>query len=271
MTLKACPSIIAIIACLHEYRITMSSSNKTDFGFQSVPYEEKQARVKEVFDSVAGKYDVMNDLMSFGIHRLWKRFTAEVSQLRPGHQVLDVACGSGDLSKLFSQKVGEKGHVFLSDINEAMLNVGRDRLMDEGIINNVSFIIANAEELPFKRNYFDCISIGFGLRNVTNKAKALASMYQTLKPGGKLLVLEFSTPQLPILKPLYDLYSFSLLPKLGQLIANDASSYRYLAESIRMHPDQDTLKKMIEQAGFEDCKYHNLTGGIVALHTAYKY
>lgn len=249
----------------------MSQKKQTHFGYESVPIDEKEGRVKGVFDSVASNYDLMNDLMSMGVHRLWKRYTACVSQLRPGDKVLDVASGSGDLSKLFSQKVGSKGHVYVTDINEAMLSVGRDRLTDAGIINNVSYVLANAECLPFKSDYFNCLSIGFGLRNVTNKAKALSSMYDKIAPGGKLMILEFSTPNVPLLKPIYDMYSFSLLPMIGKLVANDAESYKYLAESIRMHPDQEALKKMIEQAGFEDCTYHNLSGGIVALHTAYKY
>lgn len=249
----------------------MSDKKQTHFGYESVDVDEKQGRVKHVFDSVADNYDIMNDLMSLGIHRLWKRYTACVSQLRDGDKVLDVASGSGDLSKLFSQRIGKKGHIYVTDINEAMLNVGRNRLTDHGVIGNVSYVLANAETLPFKEHYFNCISIGFGLRNVTDKPKALASMYEKLAPGGKLMVLEFSTPSIPFLKPIYDIYSFSLLPKIGELIANDSESYKYLAESIRMHPDQETLKKMIEKVGFEDCTYHNLSGGIVALHVAYKY
>lgn len=249
----------------------MSEKKKTHFGYQSVNLDEKEGKVKQVFDSVADKYDLMNDLMSFGIHRLWKRYTACVSQLHPGDKVLDVASGSGDLSKLFSQRVGKKGHVYVTDINETMLNVGRDNLTNAGVVNNVSYVLANAECLPFRTNYFNCLSIGFGLRNVTDKPKALKSMYDTLAPGGKLMILEFSTPSLPLLKPIYDLYSFSLLPKIGEWVANDKESYVYLAESIRMHPDQEALKKMIENAGFDDCTYHNLSGGIVALHTAYKY
>tara|TARA_B110000879_G_C11175639_1_gene515829 strand:- start:2799 stop:3548 length:750 start_codon:yes stop_codon:yes gene_type:complete len=249
----------------------MSDKKKTHFGYESVDMEDKEGKVKHVFDSVANNYDIMNDLMSFGVHRLWKRYTACVSQLRSGDKVLDVASGSGDLSKLFSKRVGDKGHVYVTDINEAMLNVGRDNLTNAGIINNVSYVLANAECLPFQSNYFNCLSIGFGLRNVTDKAKALASMYDKIAPGGKLMILEFSTPNLPFLKPIYDLYSFSLLPKIGEWVANDKDSYTYLAESIRMHPNQEALKTMIEQAGFEDCTYHNLSGGIVALHTAYKY
>lgn len=243
----------------------------THFGFKSVAWHEKAAKVGEVFDSVAGRYDIMNDLMSLGIHRLWKRFAVAKSLVRPGQQVLDLAGGSGDIAALLAQKVGPKGRVVLADINASMLQVGRDRLLDKGLLNTIHCIQANAEELPFADNQFDCITIGFGLRNVTNKEKALASMYRVCKPGGKLLVLEFSTPTAPGLKPIYDAYSFHILPSLGKLITNDSESYRYLVESIRMHPSQDALKKMIEKAGFEDCTYHNLSGGIVALHMAYKY
>ena len=249
----------------------MSDKKQTHFGFETIDEDQKQGRVKQVFDSVASQYDIMNDLMSFGVHRLWKRYTAAASQLRAGDVVLDVASGSGDLSRLFSQRVGRTGHVYVTDINEAMLNVGRERLTDAGIVGNVSYVLANAECLPFASNSFNCISIGFGLRNVTDKSSALASMYDCLAPGGKLMVLEFSTPQLPFLKPLYDAYSFKILPMMGQIIANDKESYQYLAESIRMHPSQEELKTMIEAVGFEDCKYDNLSGGIVALHTAYKY
>jgi demethylmenaquinone methyltransferase/2-methoxy-6-polyprenyl-1,4-benzoquinol methylase len=249
----------------------MVDKEKTHFGYQEVPVDEKQSRVKSVFESVANKYDIMNDLMSFGVHRLWKRYTASLSKIKPGQRVLDVASGSGDLAKLFSKRVGQNGHVVLSDINEAMLNVGRENMLNEGIAHNVSYVIANAETLPFKDNDFDCLSIAFGLRNVTDKDKALRSMYRVIKPGGRLLILEFSTPSVPGLKPLYDAYSFSILPLMGKIIANDSESYRYLAESIRMHPAQAPLKEMILNAGFEDCEYHNLTGGIVALHTAMKY
>lgn len=224
-----------------------------------------------VFHSVAQNYDLMNDLMSIGIHRLWKRFTIELSQVRPGNLVLDLAGGSGDLTRLLSKKVGPSGMVILADINEAMLAVGRDRLLDEGLYQNIDFVQANAQALPFADNHFHCITIGFGLRNVTDKDEALRSMFRVCKPGGKLMVLEFSTPTLPGLKSIYDWYSFHLLPKIGQVVAKDATSYQYLAESIRMHPSQEELKAMIERAGFEDCHYHNLTGGIVALHIAHKY
>jgi len=243
----------------------------THFGFEQVGWNEKVRRVGAVFDSVAGKYDVMNDVMSLGIHRLWKRFTIELSGVRKGSRVLDLAGGTGDLAARLARIVGADGEVVLADINAAMLEHGRARLLDEGIAGNVRFVQANAEGLPFPDNYFDCITIAFGLRNVTDKDAALRSMYRVLKPGGRLLVLEFSKPTLPGLAPLYDLYSFKLLPLMGKLIANDAESYKYLAESIRMHPDQNTLRAMMETAGFEDCSYHNLSGGIVALHRGFKY
>ena len=252
--------------------IRMKHSEKTThFGFQSVDWDNKASKVADVFDSVAARYDVMNDLMSLGIHRLWKRFTMAKSLVRPGQHVLDLAGGSGDLAATLAHKVGKSGHVILADINAAMLSVGRDRLMDQGLSNNVTCIQANAECLPFVDNHFHCITMAFGLRNVTDKARALASMYRVCKPGGKLMILEFSTPTLPGLKPIYDAYSFHVLPKLGGLITQDADSYQYLVESIRMHPAQDALKTMIEDAGFDDCCYHNLSGGIVALHIAYKY
>ena len=243
----------------------------TDFGFQSVDWDEKAKKVDAVFHSVAKKYDLMNDLMSMGVHRLWKRFTIELSRVNAGQTVLDLAGGSGDLTRLLCQRVGPTGQVVLADINEAMLAVGRNRLLDEGVHDNVNFVQANAQCLPFADHSFHCITIAFGLRNVTDKAAALASMFRVCKPGGKVMVLEFSSPTLPGLKPIYDWYSFNILPKVGQLFANDAASYQYLAESIRMHPSQNALKLMIEQAGFEDCHYHNLSGGIVALHIAYKY
>ena len=245
--------------------------NTTHFGFQSVAWDEKEKKVGAVFHSVAKNYDLMNDLMSAGVHRLWKRFTIELSRVRTGQAVLDLAGGSGDLTRLLCQKVGPKGHVILADINDAMLSVGRDRLLDEGLHANINYVQANAECLPFKDNRFDCITMAFGLRNVTDKAAALRSIFRVCKPGGKVMILEFSTPTFPGLKPAYDWYSFNILPKIGQLFAADAESYQYLAESIRMHPPQDTLQSMIEQAGFEDCHYHNLSGGIVALHIAYKY
>lgn len=250
----------------------MSKPNKsTHFGFESVAWDEKEKKVAEVFHSVAKNYDLMNDLMSLGIHHLWKRFTVELSQVRPGQSVLDIAGGSGDLTRLLSKRVGDTGQVILADINAAMLQVGRNRLLDEGLFKNICFVQGNAQYLPFSNNIFDCITIGFGLRNVTDKEEALRSMYRVCKPGGKLMVLEFSTPTFPGLKPVYDWYSFNILPKVGKLFAQDEASYQYLAESIRMHPNQPALKKLIEQAGFEDCHYHNLSGGIVALHIAYKY
>jgi demethylmenaquinone methyltransferase/2-methoxy-6-polyprenyl-1,4-benzoquinol methylase len=249
----------------------MSEQQTTHFGFTDVPVEKKQSMVAEVFDSVAIKYDLMNDLMSAGIHRLWKRFTIQKSGARAGAKILDLAGGTGDLAALFSPIVGQQGQVVLADINDSMLKVGRDRLIDRGLINNIEFAQVNAEMLPFADNYFDCITIAFGLRNVTDKQKALQSMYRVLKPGGRLLVLEFSKPANDLLNKAYDAYSFNLLPKIGKWITGDEDSYRYLAESIRMHPDQETLKEMFESAEFEDCEYHNLTGGIVALHRGFKY
>jgi demethylmenaquinone methyltransferase / 2-methoxy-6-polyprenyl-1,4-benzoquinol methylase len=243
----------------------------THFGFESVAWSEKEKKVADVFDSVAHNYDLMNDLMSLGIHRLWKQFTVALSHVRQGHRVLDLAGGSGDLTRLLCQKVGAEGQVVLADINASMLKVGRDRLLDEGHYKSLSFIQANAQSLPFADNQFHCITMGFGLRNVTDKEEALRSMYRVCKPSGRLMILEFSTPNAPLLKPIYDGYSFHVLPVLGSLFANDKNSYQYLAESIRMHPNQEQLKTMIEQAGFEDCYYHNLSGGIVALHIAYKY
>jgi demethylmenaquinone methyltransferase/2-methoxy-6-polyprenyl-1,4-benzoquinol methylase len=236
-----------------------------------VALKDKARRVRSVFDSVADNYDLMNDLMSAGAHRLWKRFTLALANLRPGQQALDVAGGSGDLAAGLARQVGERGLVVLTDINAAMLARGRDRLIDAGLVGNVRCVQANAERLPFADGSFDCITIGFGLRNVTDKAAALASMRRALRPGGQLLVLEFSHPTAPGLKPLYDAYSFRVLPLLGKFVAGDAASYRYLAESIRMHPDQETLLKMMQEAGLEGCRYHNLTGGIVAVHRGYRY
>ncbi len=246
------------------------SQDQTHFGFEQVNVDEKADKVADVFHSVASKYDVMNDLMSGGIHRIWKKLTIEQSGVRRGHQVLDIAGGTGDLTMRFSRLVGSEGKVILADINDSMLKVGRDRLMDRGITGNVEFIQANAEALPFPDNSFNCITIAFGLRNVTDKDKALASMARVLKPGGKLMVLEFSKTENPLLTKVYDTYSFSLLPKIGKLITGDEDSYRYLSESIRMHPDQETLKDMMANAGLVQCKYQNMTGGIVALHTGIK-
>ena len=243
----------------------------THFGYQQVPTGQKAAKVAEVFHSVAAKYDLMNDLMSLGIHRLWKRYTIEMSGVRRGQRVLDIAGGTGDLTAKFSKLVGPEGEVVLADINDSMLKVGRSRLADRGIIGNVTYAQANAECLPFPDNHFDIITIAFGLRNVTDKDKALASMFRVLKPGGRLLVLEFSKPVAPGLGPIYDQYSFKLLPLMGKLVTNDSESYQYLAESIRMHPDQETLKGMMENVGFEQVDYHNLTGGIVALHRGFKF
>jgi demethylmenaquinone methyltransferase/2-methoxy-6-polyprenyl-1,4-benzoquinol methylase len=248
----------------------MSNPDRTDFGFEKVAWADKAERVRSVFASVAGKYDVMNDLMSLGVHRLWKRFALSLTGLKPGQQALDVAGGTGDLSVGMLRQVGKTGRVVLSDINANMLQVGRDRLLDLGLTGNIECLVADAEKLPFDDNSFDCVTIAFGLRNVTDKDAALRSMYRVLKPGGQLLVLEFSTPVAPGLKPLYDAYSFNVLPWLGQVIANDAASYRYLAESIRMHPNQETLLGLLQAAGFAQARYHNMSGGIVALHRGYK-
>jgi demethylmenaquinone methyltransferase/2-methoxy-6-polyprenyl-1,4-benzoquinol methylase len=245
------------------------SAETTHFGYQDVPVGEKADLVRDVFDSVATRYDVMNDLMSAGMHRLWKRYTIQDSGARPGHAVLDLAGGTGDLTREFARIVGEQGHVVLADINAAMLEHGRGRLVDAGIAGNVGIARVDAENLPFGDNSFDRLTIAFGLRNVTDKDRALAEMYRVLKPGGKVLILEFSRP-LDVIKPAYDLYSFKVLPLLGRFVAGDADSYRYLAESIRMHPDQETLLDMMQEVGFERCRYSNLTAGIVALHTGYK-
>ncbi len=241
-----------------------------DFGYEQVPWSAKKARVRGVFDSVAPRYDLMNDVMSGGLHRLWKRFTLAKTGLRPGQQALDVAAGSGDLAVGLAGQVGKGGRVVVTDINAAMLAAGRDRLLNAGVAGNVDYALADAEQLPFRDGAFHCVTIGFGLRNVTDKDAALGSLYRVLKPGGRLLVLEFSQAHLGALAPLYELYSFQVLPRLGQLLAGDAASYRYLAESIRRHPDQETLQSMMERAGFERCRYFNLTAGIVALHVGYR-
>ena len=243
----------------------------THFGFEEVKWQDKQRKVADVFHSVAAKYDIMNDIMSFGIHRLWKKITLQKSAVKPGHKVLDLAGGTGDLAYQFTHKVGDHGKVILSDINASMLAIGREKLINRGCAGNIDYIQANAECLPFADNIFDCITISFGLRNVTDKDTALASMYRILKPGGRLLVLEFSKPILPLLSQIYDQFSFKLLPLMGQLIAQDEDSYRYLAESIRKHPDQETLKQMMYSAGFDKAEYQNLTGGVVALHLGIKY
>ena len=243
------------------------SEHTTHFGFQTVGEEEKAGKVAEVFHSVARRYDLMNDVMSGGLHRIWKRFTIARAGVRPGQRVVDIAGGTGDLARVFARKAGPAGQVWLTDINESMLRVGRDRLADEGLLLPVA--LADAEKLPFPDDYFDVVTVAFGLRNMTHKDLALAQMRRVLKPGGRLLVLEFSRVWEP-LKPLYDAYSFGLLPRLGQLVANDAQAYRYLAESIRVHPDQETLKAMMEQAGLERVEYFNLAAGVVALHRGYR-
>ena len=246
------------------------TDDTTDFGYERVKTAEKAGRVREVFDSVAEQYDLMNDLMSGGLHRLWKRFTIELSAVRSGQTVLDIAGGTGDLAAKFSKLVGADGKVILADINAAMLSVGRDRLIDEGALSNIDVVQADTQFLPFEDSSIDCITIAFGLRNVTDKAKALRSMHRVLKPGGRVLVLEFSKPTSPMLSRVYDAYSFSALPAIGKLITDDADSYRYLAESIRKHPDQESLLEMVEDTGFVNCEYHNMTGGIVAVHRGIK-
>ncbi len=255
----------------HQTNNDNSDENTTHFGFQTVEKNEKESKVASVFHSVAQQYDVMNDLMSFGIHRLWKRFTIDASGVRPGNKVLDLAGGTGDLTAKFSQLVGREGKVILADINSSMLNVGRDKLRDRGLVQNIEYVQANAQYLPFEDNTFDIITIAFGLRNVTDKDMALRSMYRVLKPGGRLLVLEFSKPEHQLVNKAYDFYSFNILPKMGELVAKDGDSYQYLAESIRMHPDQETLKTMMDAAGFEQTSFKNLTGGVVALHKGYKF
>lgn len=250
----------------------MNDQSTTHFGFSQVNTEEKAGKVAEVFDSVASKYDIMNDVMSFGLHHLWKKFTLELCGLREGHKVLDLAGGTGDLALKQAKLVGDSGHVVLADINASMLREGRDRVLNKGLVNRISTSQCNAEILPFEDNSFDCITIAFGLRNVTDKAKALQSMRRVLKPGGRLCVLEFSKPVYEPLEKIYDFYSFKILPKMGEVIAKDRDSYQYLAESIRMHPDQQALKDMmINEGGFDEVEIFNMTGGIVALHRAFKY
>jgi demethylmenaquinone methyltransferase/2-methoxy-6-polyprenyl-1,4-benzoquinol methylase len=249
---------------------TPPRNDRTDFGFEEVPWQEKARRVRGVFDSVAPRYDLMNDLMSGGLHRLWKDFLMSLTHLRPGQQALDVAGGTGDIAARLLRQVTPGGRVVLTDINAEMLAHGRDRLIDTGVVQGIDYVQANAECLPFADGAFDCVTIAFGLRNVTDKAAALRSMRRVLKPGGQLLVLEFSQPVAPGLRPLYDAYSFRVLPLLGQVVAGDAGSYRYLAESIRKHPDQQTLLEMFRDAGLVDCRYHNLAGGIVAVHRGYR-
>ena len=249
----------------------MTHENTTHFGFKQVAADDKVKLVKGVFDSVASKYDIMNDLMSLGIHRIWKRLAVQLSNVRSGDQVLDLAGGTGDLTMLFEKRVGPKGRVVLADINSEMLRTGRDRLIDHGLTGNIRYAQVNAECLPFADNTFDCVCIGFGLRNVTDKDAALRSMYRVLKPGGRVIVLEFSHPTDKLTEKVYDFYSFKLLPKIGGLVAKDEDSYRYLAESIRRFPDQETLAEMMRSAGFDDCRYNNLSGGIVALHKGFRY
>ena len=246
------------------------SEKTTHFGFKEVPRQEKGKHVAEVFNSVVDQYDLMNDVMSFGLHRAWKWFAVQLSGVRDGETVLDLAGGTGDLTKRFARRVGTSGQVILADINRSMLELGRNRLVDRGIAGNVHYLQLNGEQLPFQGTPFHCISIAFGLRNFTDKMAALQSAYRVLRNSGRLLILEFSKPRAPGLKPLYDRYSFKVLPVLGRLIAKDEASYRYLAESIRMQPDQQTLKTMMERAGFQRCEYFNLCGGIVALHRGYK-
>ena len=239
----------------------------THFGYREVPEGEKARHVAGVFDSVATRYDLMNDLMSAGLHRLWKRFTVETAGIRPGERVLDIAGGTGDLALAFRRRIGDSGEVWLTDINRSMLEVGRDRLLDAGV--NLPAVQCDAERLPFRSGHFDCVTVAFGLRNMTRKDAALAEMLRVLRPGGRLLVLEFSRVWKP-LAPLYDVYSFKLLPLLGKLVADDAESYRYLAESIRVHPSQEELKQMMEAAGFRRVEYFNLNAGVVALHKGFK-
>lgn len=247
------------------------TTGTTDFGFETVSAQQKTARVGQVFSSVAGKYDLMNDLMSLGIHRLWKNMTIALTSPRQGQSFLDIAGGTGDLAARLAKRHGQHSRIVLTDINPDMLEVGRQRLLDKGLLNNISFVLANAERLPFPDQSFDCITIAFGLRNVTDKMAALRSMRRCLKPGGQAFILEFSKPVFPGLQTLYDLYSFKILPRLGEWIANDADSYRYLVESIRMHPDQQQLKQLVLDAGFDHCQYQNFSGGIVALHRASVY
>ena len=248
----------------------MSEDKTTHFGYETVGESEKAERVRGVFDSVATRYDLMNDLMSFGVHRLWKRFAVQLTGVRAGQRVLDLASGTGDLAARLAGLVGPRGLVVMTDINAAMLARGRDRMLDEGRAGNVRYAQLDAEALPFPDGCFDCVTIGFGLRNVTHKERALGEMHRVLRPGGRALVLEFSHPTAAPLRAAYDLYSFQVLPRLGRLVADDEASYRYLAESIRVHPDQQTLKGMMEAAGFERCDVHNLTGGVVAVHRGFK-
>jgi len=242
----------------------------THFGFEQVPASQKAKRVAAVFDSVANRYDLMNDLMSFGVHRLWKRFAISLAGVRRGHRVLDLAAGTGDLASRFSQMVGGEGEVVFSDINASMLQQGRARMVDEGKVGNLRYVQADAQALPFADASFDCVTMAFGLRNVTDKERALRSIYRVLRPGGRLVVLEFSHPRPGLFKSAYDLYSFRFLPQLGRWVTSDPDSYRYLAESIRMHPPREELKAMMENAGFERCEFFSLTAGVVAVHRGYR-
>jgi demethylmenaquinone methyltransferase/2-methoxy-6-polyprenyl-1,4-benzoquinol methylase len=248
----------------------MTNENTTHFGFEQVATEDKVRKVRSVFDSVASNYDVMNDLMSFGIHRIWKKVAIQLANVRNGDHILDLAGGTGDLTTLFEKRVGKEGQIVLADINSEMLRTGRDRLIDRGLVGNIRYAQVNAECLPFEDNSFDCVCIAFGLRNVTDKDAALRSMHRVLKPGGRVIILEFSPPIDKITEKVYDFYSFKLLPKIGALVAKDEDSYRYLAESIRMHPKQDVLKEMMETARLERCEYFNMNQGIVAIHRGYK-
>ncbi|WP_424947360.1 bifunctional demethylmenaquinone methyltransferase/2-methoxy-6-polyprenyl-1,4-benzoquinol methylase UbiE [Candidatus Spongiihabitans sp.] len=252
-------------------RASERTENQTHFGYQQVDESAKEKLVGDVFSSVASKYDLMNDIMSFGLHRLWKRFAVCLSGLKPGGHVLEVASGSGDLARHFAKQVGPSGRIVLTDINADMLALGKSKMIDAGLVGNIEYAIADAENLEFEQDQFDCVAISFGLRNVTRKEKALASMYRVLKPGGRMMVLEFSKPALPRLSKIYDCYSFNAIPKIGKWVTDDERSYRYLVESIRQHPDQETLRKMMLEAGFDEVKYHNLSAGIVALHLGFKF
>jgi demethylmenaquinone methyltransferase/2-methoxy-6-polyprenyl-1,4-benzoquinol methylase len=257
---------------IKQVKIMSNAKDKTThFGYEQVAVTDKAKKVEAVFSSVASSYDTMNDVMSFGLHRLWKKFTIEQAKIKPGQKILDLASGTGDLAKAFSKRVGNSGLVVMSDINQDMLNQGRAKLLDQGIYKNLEFTLVDAEQIPFTDNHFDLVTIAFGLRNVTDKNQALREMYRVLKPGGKAMILEFSKPPVKALAKIYDVYSFKVIPKMGKTIANDEASYQYLVESIRMHPDQETVKNMLASAGFEDCEYRNLTGGIVALHWGFKY
>lgn len=264
-------AIIQAVVLFRRFEMsTEFTPRTTHFGYETVDVEEKAARVRGVFDSVASRYDIMNDLMSFGVHRLWKHIAIDLAAVRNGQQVLDLASGTGDLAARYAALVGPQGKVVMSDINAAMLEEGRKRMIDSGHVGNVEYMQIDAEKIPFADNSFHCVSIAFGLRNVTDKDQALREMLRVLKPGGRALVLEFSHPGSKPLSKLYDLYSFKALPLIGKLVTNDADSYRYLAESIRMHPDQESLLQMMQDAGFERCDYHNLTGGVVAIHRGFK-